>query len=95
MGVCIKVLNKNMKYRSRTDIVAEILEAVNSEGNEGCAKTKIMYKAYLSYAQLQEYIEALIQNNLLEQTAEKHYKVTQRGIDFAKTYKQMGEFILQ
>src|SRR2546422_835291 len=42
-----------MKYRSRTDIVTQILDAAN--GN-GANKTRIMYKAYLSYAQLKEYL---------------------------------------
>jgi predicted transcriptional regulator len=35
-----------MKYRSRTEIVAMILDAANG----GATKTKIMYKAFLSYA---------------------------------------------
>ena len=41
-----------MKYRSRTDIVALILEATK----DGAAKTKIMYKAFLSYSQLKDYL---------------------------------------
>jgi len=51
-----------MKYRSRTEIVAMILEAANG----GATKTRIMYKAFLSYAQLREYLSVLIENNLLE-----------------------------
>ena len=51
-----------MKYRSRTEIVSMILEAANG----GATKTKIMYKAFLSYAQLKEYLSVLIENNLLE-----------------------------
>jgi predicted transcriptional regulator len=51
-----------MKYRSRTDIVGLMLEAANG----GSTKTKIMYKAFLSYAQLKEYLTLLLQNNLLE-----------------------------
>lgn len=51
-----------MKYRSRTDIVSQILEAANG----GATKTKIMYKAYLSYAQLKEYLSVLLENGLLE-----------------------------
>jgi predicted transcriptional regulator len=39
-----------MKYRSRTEIVAMILEAANG----GATKTKIMYRAFLSYEQLKE-----------------------------------------
>jgi predicted transcriptional regulator len=49
-----------MKYRSRTDIAEMILEAANG----GAAKTKIMYKAFLSYAQLKEYLTVLLQNGL-------------------------------
>ena len=48
-----------MKYRSRTEIVAMILEAANG----GATKTKIMYKAFLSYAQLKEYLSVLIEND--------------------------------
>ncbi|MDW0296958.1 MAG: winged helix-turn-helix domain-containing protein, partial [Nitrososphaeraceae archaeon] len=51
-----------MKYRSRTEIVSMILEAANG----GATKTKIMYKAFLSYAQLKEYLSVLIENNLIE-----------------------------
>jgi predicted transcriptional regulator len=51
-----------MKYRSRTDIVGLMLEAANG----GSTKTKIMYKAFLSYAQLKEYLTLLLQNDLLE-----------------------------
>ncbi len=51
-----------MKYRSRTEIVAMILEAANG----GATKTKIMYKAFLSYAQLKEYLSVLIENDLIE-----------------------------
>ncbi len=39
-----------MKYRSRTEITVLILEAANG----GATKTKIMYKSFLSYAQLKE-----------------------------------------
>ena len=46
-----------MKYRSRTDIVALILEAANGRAT----KTKIMYKAFLSYAQLKEYLTVLLE----------------------------------
>ncbi|TLX89156.1 MAG: hypothetical protein E6K94_10950, partial [Thaumarchaeota archaeon] len=51
-----------MKYRSRTEIVSMILEAANG----GATKTRIMYKAFLSYAQLKEYLSVLIENNLIE-----------------------------
>jgi len=78
-----------MKYRSRTDIVTQILDAAN--GN-GANKTRIMYKAYLSYAQLKEYLSILIANGLLEENqAEKLYKTTEKGIKFMRVYSHMGE----
>jgi predicted transcriptional regulator len=78
-----------MKYRSRTDIVAQILDAAS--GN-GANKTKIMYKAYLSYAQLKEYLSILISNGLLEENhAEKLFKTTEKGIKFMRVYSRMDE----
>jgi len=50
-----------MKYRSRTEIVSNILDAANG----GATKTKIMYNAFLSYNQLKDYLSILIENNLL------------------------------
>ena len=51
-----------MKYRSRTDVTVLILDAANG----GATKTKIMYKSFLSYAQLKEYLTMLLENELLE-----------------------------
>jgi len=78
-----------MKYRSRTDIVTQILDAASGIGAN---KTRIMYKAYLSYAQLKEYLSILIANGLLEENqAEKLYKTTEKGIKFMRVYSHMGE----
>ena len=41
-----------MTNRSRMDIISEILDAANGGG---ATKTKMMYKAYLSFAQMKEY----------------------------------------
>ena len=38
--------------RSRNDIVSAILEAVNQDASSTVPKTRIMYRAFLSYAQL-------------------------------------------
>ena len=52
-----------MGNRSRTEIVAMILDAAN-EGGE--TKTKIMYFDFLSYNQVKEYLSILMENNLIE-----------------------------
>ena len=85
--IIVILLVINMKYRSRTDIVSQILEAANG----GATKTKIMYKAYLSYAQLKEYLSVLVENGLLEfEKGTQTYKTTSKGLQFLKTYSQIG-----
>ena len=79
-----------MKYRSRTEIVSMILEAANG----GATKTKIMYKAFLSYAQLREYLSVLIENNLLEYLeGSQTYKTTEKGLNFLKMHNEIGELL--
>lgn len=78
-----------MKYRSRTDIVELILEAANG-GN--ASRTKIMYKAFLSFAQLKEYLTLLVENNLLEYEEGHHsYRTTEKGMRLLRIYNKMEE----
>jgi predicted transcriptional regulator len=84
--------SKYKNYRTRTEIAAQILQAAN--GHDEITKTKIMYKAFLTYAQLQEYLAILIQNGLLEYLDEtKSYKTTERGLKFLKMHEQMEELM--
>jgi predicted transcriptional regulator len=79
-----------MKYRSRTEIVSNILEAANG----GVTKTKIMYKAFLSYNQLKEYLSVLSENNLLEYLkGTQTYKTTEKGLNLLKMHNEMGELL--
>ena len=79
-----------MKYRGRTEIVSMILEAANG----GATKTKIMYKAFLSYAQLREYLSVLIENSLLEYLeGNQKYKTTEKGLNLLKMHNEMAELL--
>jgi predicted transcriptional regulator len=79
-----------MKYRSRTEIVSMILEAANG----GATKTKIMYKAFLSYAQLKEYLSVLIENNLIEYLeGTQTYKTSEKGFNLLKMHNEIGELL--
>ncbi len=79
-----------MKYRSRTEIVAMILDAANG----GATKTKIMYKAFLSYAQLREYLSLLLDNNQIEYVeGSQTYKTTEKGLNFLKMHNEIGELL--
>ena len=79
-----------MKYRSRTEIVGNILDSANG----GASKTKIMYKAYLSYNQLKEYLSILIENNLIEYIdGTRTFKTTEKGLNYLKMHNEIGELL--
>ena len=85
--------NKNQrKRRDRLYIIAEILEIAK----EGTLKTQIMYKANLSFSQLNEYLNFLVSLNLLEckQTGGKTvYKTTEKGIKYLDNYKEILQLL--
>ena len=79
-----------MKYRSRTDIVGLMLEAANG----GATKTKIMYKAFLSYAQLKEYLTVLLQNGLLEYEEKRQdLRTTEKGLQLLQMRNRCDEMM--
>jgi predicted transcriptional regulator len=79
-----------VKYRSRTDIAAAILEI----SLEGAIKTKIMYKAFLSFPQLKEYLGVLMEKELLvHDVDEQKYRTTEKGRQYLKMYKDVGQMI--
>ena len=81
-----------MTNRTRTEIVCNILDAANG----GATKTKIMYAAFLSYAQLKEYLSILIDNNLIEYSNRTQtFKTTEKGLNYLKMYREIGEFLQQ
>ena len=77
-----------MKYRSRSDIVGLILEAANG----GATKTKIMYKSYLSFAQLRDYLATLTEQGLIEYEEIGHlFKTTSKGLRVLQLQNEINE----
>jgi predicted transcriptional regulator len=77
---------RNMKYRSRIEIMSQILEAANGGG---ATRTKIMYKAFLSFIQLREFLMVLTKSDLLSYDGETQtFKTTEKGLRFLDAYKQ-------
>ena len=80
-----------MKYRSRTEIAEMILRAAN----QGATKTRIMYAAYLSYTQVQEYLKYLQERELLVYDTEKSvYKLTEKGLQFLHACEQVNGMMM-
>ena len=80
-----------MRYRSRSDIITMILDSARA----GASKSKILYKAYLSYAQLVEYLKFLQENDLLVCEKETQlYRTTERGLKFLSISNELHEMAL-
>jgi predicted transcriptional regulator len=78
----------DVRYRNRTEIISQILEAANDP--LGIAKTKLMYKAFLSYEPLEGYLKVVIENDLLRyDSVTRTFKTTEKGLRFLSLYNKI------
>lgn len=75
------------KYRSRLEIVADVLGVVSG----GAKKTKIMYQANLSYSLLIRYLKDVIDMGLVKMKDGNTYGLTEKGFDFLEEFKGYRE----
>ncbi len=78
-------MENDHKRRDRLYIIAEILRIAK----DGCLKTQIMYRANLSFAQLNEYLSYLIKMDLLKlqyRNKKKFYLTTNNGEKYLEKY---------
>ena len=81
-----------MKYRSRTDILASILDSVNNI--DGAGITTIMYKSFLSHYQLKKYMAIMLKNDLIRFDEEKRlYRITDKGVRFLQLFNHMNQLV--
>jgi len=80
------------RRRDRLYIMAEILEIALT----GVLKTQVMYKANLSFAQLNEYLHLLLDLKLLElakDDGKNVYKTTSKGVNYLESYRKIRELL--
>jgi predicted transcriptional regulator len=105
MNKVIIIIITIMKYRSKNDIIGHILEAVNSSGDNGLTKTKIMYTVFLSYAPLQKYLSVLLEKGLIKEQHKEleekqnqrsffYYRITDKGRCFLQIYRDLSEMMI-
>jgi predicted transcriptional regulator len=82
---------RGMRYRSRTEIISQILDTANGGG---ITKTKLMYKVFLSHDQLKEYLTVLSQSDLLSYDfVNRTFKTTKKGLRFLNLYNQIEQLM--
>ena len=80
------------KRRDKLSIMAEILEI----SRNGTLKTQIMYKANLSFAQLNEYLRFMLKTQLLNKFNANNknvYGATKKGEEFLYRHSEITELI--
>jgi predicted transcriptional regulator len=85
-------IDTSAKRRDKLKIIAQILEAAK----EPTLKTQIMYKANLSFEQLNEYLEFMTNLDLLEKLAARRkdlYRTTQKGAEFAVRFDEITQLL--
>lgn len=85
-------LENERKRRNRLYIIAEILTIAN----EGSLKTQIMYRANLSFAQLNEYLSFLTKMYLLKihnENGKQIYRTTAKGNKYLEKYEDIANLL--
>jgi len=84
--------NPSSKRRDKLYIIAEILQIAK----DGVLKTQIMYRANLSFTQLNEYIRFMLKNELLDKVIlnnKESYRATEKGLNFLQRYHEITELL--
>ena len=86
-------MSKQLRHRSRSEIISSILQVTN--GNRATI-TEIQFKTHFtSYTILKEYLNHLLQNDLIGYTeSERTFKTTPKGMQALKVYNQMDELFV-
>lgn len=82
------------KKRDRLDIILDMLLSIQEKGGK-IKPTHLMYKANLSHGQMNQYLDSLIEKELISKVKYNNYEyiiVTDKGFLFVKKIKEMKEF---
>ncbi|MFW9864249.1 MAG: winged helix-turn-helix domain-containing protein, partial [Candidatus Thorarchaeota archaeon] len=83
-------------YRSKMRILADMMRAIQSEGEDGAGPTKILYAANLSHDRLTQYLDELEEKELIKKTGDgesnRVYRLTEKGREFLGEFVKMEKF---
>ena len=77
-------------------ILADMMRAIQSEGEEGAGPTKILYTANLSHDRLKQYIDELMNKELIVEEdpdgSNRTYFLTEKGREFLREFIRIERF---
>jgi predicted transcriptional regulator len=86
------LIDASLKRRDKLVIMADIARIAKN----GALKTQIMYKANLSFTQLNEYLSLMTELELLEKHAQgskEVYKATKKGVLFLEKTQEVMQLL--
>jgi predicted transcriptional regulator len=84
----LELMDNKVKRRDKLVIMMDIIGIAK----KGVSKTHIMFRANLSFSQLNEYLEFLLNHDLIEVASEDGrmvYKPTEKGLEFMEMQQQV------
>jgi len=86
-----ETIPRKSKYRNRLAIAATILEVAQAGS---ATKTRLMYGSFLSFAQINEYLNFLLSNGLVMKNDDTHiYALTEKGQRYLRIYDEIVQLI--
>ena len=86
-------MSKQLRHRSRAEIIPSILQVTN--GNRATI-TEIQFTSYLTlYSILKEYLTRLLQNDLIDyRESDRTFKTTPKGMQALQVYNEMDKLFV-
>ena len=75
----------NRKKRSKEEIIASILHT----SRQGTSKTGIMYVNYLSFSQLNKYLDFALKTKIIYQNGDGRYYTTAKGLEYLNCFLEV------
>jgi len=83
-------------YRSKMRILADMMRAIQSEGENGAGPTRILYGANLSHDRLTQYLDELVNKELVVESQDSEdsrtYVLTEKGREFLREFVRVEHF---
>jgi len=89
-------MSKKRPYRSKMRILADMMRTIQGEGEEGAGPTKILYAANLSHDRLTQYLDELVEKELIQEmgsdSSNRSYLLTEKGREFLREFVRIERF---
>ena len=89
-------MSRKRPYRSKMRILADMMRAIQKEAEEGAGPTKILYAANLSHDRLTQYLDELLEKELVTETGPDNnsriYFLTEKGREFLREFIRIERF---